>query len=73
VANQQKNIAAQIVAVKEFLLQELVLLGGERPREPLRGPRNILAANQVSECSRLFRPSQFVEQRASGSRLPINA
>jgi hypothetical protein len=43
--NQQKNIATQIVAVKELLLEELILLSRERPREPLRGPRNILAAN----------------------------
>jgi hypothetical protein len=66
VANQQKDIAAEIVAAKELLLQELVLRGGERPREPLRGPRNILAANQVSEGSTLVRPSQSLnsERRA---------
>ena len=31
VAHQQKGIAAQIIAAEEFLLQELILLGGERP------------------------------------------
>jgi hypothetical protein len=57
VANQQKNIAPQIIAVKELLLEELILLGGERPWKPLRWTWNVLAANQTSEFSQRFGPS----------------
>jgi len=46
------------------LLEELILLGRERAWKPLRWPRNVLAANQTSECSKLFGPSQFVEEGA---------
>jgi hypothetical protein len=37
VADQQEGITPQIVAVHELLLQELILLGGERAWESLRG------------------------------------
>jgi hypothetical protein len=60
VANQQKNIATEIVAVTELLLEELILLCREWPRESLRRPGNVLAANQRSEVGTLFHPSQFV-------------
>ena len=35
VANQQKGVTTQIVAAEELLLQELILLGGERTGESL--------------------------------------
>jgi hypothetical protein len=61
VANQQKNIATEIVAVTELLLEELILLGRERPWESLRGPWNVLATDQMCEVRTLFHASQFVE------------
>jgi hypothetical protein len=64
VANQQKSVAAQIVAPEELLLQELILLCSERTRESLRETRNVLAADQMSEVGKLFRPSQFIEDAA---------
>jgi hypothetical protein len=48
VAHQQKNIATQIVAVEELLLEELILLCRERPCKPLRRTRKILAADQAT-------------------------
>ena len=63
-AHQQKGIAAQIVAAEEFLLQELILLGGERPWKPLRRRRNVLAAEEMSEFRKRCGPSQFVQQGA---------
>ena len=61
VANQQKGVAAQIIAAEELLLQELILLCGERAWKSLREARNVLAADQMSEFGKLFGPSQFVE------------
>src|SRR5262249_1346705 len=48
VANQQKDIATQIVAAEEFLLQQLVMLCGEWAWKSLRAARNILAADEVA-------------------------
>src|SRR3989449_4752971 len=61
VANQQKDIAPQIVAAEEFLLQELVLLCREWAWKSLREARNILAADEMSEFGKLFGPRQFVQ------------
>jgi hypothetical protein len=59
VAEQEKDIPTQIVAVDELLLQELILLGGERARESLRLAGDILATDQVRELRKLVRPCQF--------------
>ena len=64
VANQQKDIATEIVAAEEFLLEDLVLLCGEWAWEALREARNILAADEMSEFGKLFGPRQFVECNA---------
>ena len=61
VANQQKDVAAQIIAQAELLLQELILLCRQRPWKSLRRPRNVHAADQMSEFRKLFGPSQLVE------------
>jgi hypothetical protein len=63
VANQEKDIATEIIAVKELLLEELILLCHEWPRQSQRSPGNVLAADQSSEVGTLFHPSQFVEER----------
>ena len=55
VANQQKGIATQIIAAEELLLQELILLCGERTWQSLREARNVLAADQMSEFRKLVR------------------
>jgi hypothetical protein len=47
VANQQKGIATKIVAAEEFLLQELILFGGEWPWKSFRGMRNVFAEEAV--------------------------
>ena len=64
VTNQQKSIGAQIVASKELLLQELVLLWGERTREPMWQTRNILGMDQMGEFGILFHPGQFGKDAA---------
>src|SRR5882724_7026344 len=68
VANQQKDIAPQIVAAEEFLLQELVLLCREWAWKSLREARNVLAADQMGEFRKLFGPSQFVEDAAQSDK-----
>jgi len=46
VANQQKDVAAQIIAQTEFLLQEFILFCREWAWKSLREARNILAADR---------------------------
>ena len=60
-ADQQKDVAAQIIAQAELLLQELILLCREWAWKSLRESRNVLAADQMSEFRELFGPSQLVE------------
>jgi hypothetical protein len=52
--------------VHELLLQDLILLGGERAWEPLRGVGNVLATDEVGEERKLLGPSQFGEDGAKG-------
>src|SRR5215475_12717991 len=61
VANQQKGVAAQIIAAEELLLQELILLCRERAWQSLRAARNVLAADQMSEFRKLCGPSQLAQ------------
>jgi len=63
-ADEQKYIPSQIVTLKEFLLQKLILLSDERACKSVRATRDILATNQTDELRKLFRPSQFDEQGA---------
>jgi hypothetical protein len=53
VAEQEEDISAQIVAAQELLLEELILLGGERPWQSVGRARNILAQQQVSELAEM--------------------
>ena len=59
VANQQKDVAAQVIAAAEFLLQEFILFCREWAWKSLREARNILAADQMSKFRKLFGPGQF--------------
>ena len=63
-ADEQKDIPSQIVALDELLLQKLILLGGERACKSVRTARDIFATNQAGELRKLFGPSQFDEQGA---------
>src|SRR6266478_7513807 len=64
VTNQQKGVAAQIVAAYQLLLQVLILLCGERTWEPLGEAWNIPGADKMSEFRKLFHPSEFLENEA---------
>src|SRR6266446_4118532 len=68
VANQQKDIAPQIVAAEEFLLQEFVLLWCEWAWKSLRATRNILATDEMSEFGKLFAPRQFAQDGAQSDK-----
>lgn len=59
-AQQQEDISGQIVATHQLLLQEMILLCGERTGQTLRCTRNILASDEVSEVSKLVCPGQLV-------------
>jgi hypothetical protein len=64
VAHQQKSVGAQVVASEELLLQQLVLLCGERPRESVWQTWNILGTDQMGEFRMLLHPSQFHKDAA---------
>jgi len=64
VTNQQKSVTAQIVAAEKFLLEEFILLCGERAWQPSGTMRNVLAADQMSKFRQLLGPSQFMEDVA---------
>src|SRR2546422_4642703 len=68
VANQQKDIATQIVAAEEFLLQELVLLCGEWAWQSLREARNVLPTDEMSQLGKLLGPRQFVQDGAQSDK-----
>jgi hypothetical protein len=68
VANQQKDIATEIVAPEEFPLQELVLLWCEWAWTSLRATRNILTTDKMSEFGKLFAPRQFVQDGAQSDK-----
>src|SRR5258707_3502488 len=63
-AEQEEDISAKIVATHELLLEELILLGGERPWQSVRGARNILAQQQVGQFSEMAGARQFMEDGA---------
>ena len=64
VAKQQEDICGKIVAPHQLLLQEMILLCGERTGQALWRTRNILAPYQVSKFSKLVCPSQLVQDGA---------
>ena len=72
VAEQQEDISAEIVAAEELLLQELILLGGERSWQSMGRARNILAQQQVGQFSEMAGASQLMEDGAQ-SEEPADA
>jgi hypothetical protein len=62
--NQEKGVAPEIVAAKELLLKQLILLCREWSRESVWEAWNVLATDQMSQFRKLFRPSQFIEDGA---------
>jgi hypothetical protein len=64
VPEQQEGISGKIVAAHQLLLQEMILLCGERTWQALRCTRNIFAAYQVSKFSKLVCPGQLIQDGA---------
>ena len=64
VTNQQKRVTAEIIAAEELLLEELILLCGERAWQSFGEARNVLAADQMREFRKRLCPSQFLEDAA---------
>jgi len=63
-AEQEEDISAEIVAAHELLLEELILLGGERSWQSVRRARDILAQQQVGQFSEMAGASQLMEDGA---------
>jgi hypothetical protein len=64
VADEQKGISAEIIAANKLILQELILLWIERPRESSRETWNIRPPDQIGQYRKPLGPSQFVEDAA---------
>ena len=66
---QQEEISGKIVATYQLLLEEMILLCGERTGQTLWCTRNILASYQVGKFSKLVCPSQLVQDGETSLRL----
>jgi hypothetical protein len=64
VAKQQEDISAQVVASDQLLLEELILVCGERSGQTLGCARDIFTAQQMSEFNNPVGPRQFAEDGA---------
>jgi hypothetical protein len=64
VAHQQQDIGGQIIAAEQFLLNQLILLGGEGAWQPLRSARDVLAADQVGQVGDLRAPGKLFQHAA---------
>src|ERR1700719_132390 len=47
VAHQQQDIGRQVIAAEQFLLNQLILLGCQGARQPLRSAWNVFATDQM--------------------------
>ena len=72
VAEQEEDISAEIVAAHELLLEELILLGGERSWQGVGRAWDILAQQEVSQFSEMAGASQLMEDGAQ-SKEPADA
>jgi hypothetical protein len=62
VALQQQQVAGEIVAADEFLLNPLVLFRQQRAGECVLTARDVFAGEQTSQGGDLLSPSQFFQQ-----------
>jgi hypothetical protein len=72
VAEQEEDISAEIVAAHELLLEELILLGGERSWQSVGRAGNIPAQQQVGQFREMVGASQLMEDGAQ-SEEPADA
>jgi hypothetical protein len=71
VAHQEEDIGGQIIAVEQFLLNQLILLGCPCAWEPLRSARNVLATDQMGQVGDLCAPGKLF-QHASHKQQACN-
>jgi hypothetical protein len=62
VALQQQQVAGEVVAANQFLLNPLVLLRQQRAGERSLAARDVFAREQASQGGDLLSPSQFFQQ-----------
>ena len=60
-AQQQEDVGGQIIAPKQFLLNELILLCRQGAGQMLRSPRDILTADQMCQIRKLRGPGEFLQ------------
>jgi len=59
---QQQQVAEEVVATAQFLLQQLVLLGEQWAGKDLIAARDIFSRKQMGQGGNLFAPGQFFQQ-----------
>jgi hypothetical protein len=62
VALQQQQVAEEIVATAQLLLQQLILFGEQGARKDLIAARDIIPREQMRQRGNLFAPGQFFQQ-----------
>jgi hypothetical protein len=60
-ALQQQQVAEEVVATAQFLLQQLVLLGEQCAGKDLIAARDIIPRKQMRQSGNPFAPSQFFQ------------
>ena len=64
VTDEQEGIAGYIVTMQQFLLNEVVLFGGQRARQPIIVFGKVVGKEQARQGGKLVEPSQFFQQAA---------
>jgi len=59
---QQQQVAEDVVATSQFLLQQSVLLGEQCAGKDLIAARDIISTEQMRQRGNLFAPGQFFQQ-----------
>ena len=72
VAEQQEDISAEIVAAQQLLLEDLILLGGEWPRQSVWRARDVFTQQQVGKFGEMIYPGYLMEESAQ-SEEPADA
>ena len=62
VADEQKNVAGDIVAAQEFLLDEAILFRSQWTREPGIGLRYVIGMEETDQSGEFVEPGQLLHQ-----------
>ena len=62
----RRALAGGIIAAQEFLLDEPILFGGQRAREPSIALRNVIGVEKTDQGGQIMEPGEFLHQTTQG-------